>query len=173
MKNQLKTIALAIGLCSAILISSCGSDDSGPDFDFKDQNLQGVIDGLPFVFGEGTVEELTLDGGVLSFRLYHSDELFDDACDFFSTERVSVTFTTKVATGVTNLFFDINSFDGEFVSLINPSSTDGFPLTSLASIGAIEILSITDSEVTGRLDATLDAENTVNGNFTVNFCSPN
>lgn len=161
-----------------MLISSCGKDDdfgkdddSGPSYDFKDQNLQGTIDGFPFTYGEGTVELNTRDGeDVLFFDLYNSSEEITDICDFFGFgNEVSVFFTIPAEVGLYELSLDLSSFSGQTVTLFNPDGA----VNSIASTGAVEILTITETEVTGRMDATLDGNNTVNGNFTAVFCPEN
>lgn len=170
MKNSLYTFQLIICFCLLIFISSCGSDDkedSGPAYEFLDQNLQGLIDGISFTYGEGTVEASSFEEGELSIDLYHSDEEITDICDFFGFgEEVSVFFSIPAEVGIYELFIDFESFDGQTVTLFNPDGA----VNNIASIGAVEILSITDTQVKGRMDATLDGESTVNGNFTANFC---
>lgn len=171
MKNLFNYLPLIILLCLTLLISSCGKDDSGPSFDFKNQNLQGTIDGLPYTYGEGTVELTTIDGEEeLSFDLYHSSEDISEACDFFGFgDHVNVFFFIPAKVGVYQLSFDLSSFDGQTVTLYNPDGS----VNNIATLGAVEILTITETQVTGRMDARMDAENSVNGNFTVEFCPEN
>ncbi len=162
MKNLIKSILITCVLTLLIFTQSCGSDgESGPSYAFIDQNLQGSINGIPFVYAEGTVE-LTGSGDRLSFDLYDTDEIFDDVCAVFGFgEEVSVFFTGANEVGLYELSLESNT-----VTLFDPSET----LNVIASIGAVEILTITSTEVTGRIDARLDAGSTINGNFTVVFC---
>lgn len=172
MKNSLKLLLLTTGLSLISLISSCKKDDeSGPSYEFINQNLQGTIDGFAYTYGEGSVETTTRDGeGYLSFDLYHSSEDITDICDFFGFgNEVSVFFSTPAEVGLYELSLDFSSFSGQTVTLFNPDGA----VNNIASIGAVEILTVTETEVTGRMDATLDAENTVNGNFTAVFCPEN
>lgn len=171
MKNSLKILLMAAGLSLISLISSCKKDDeSGPSHEFINQNLQGAIDGIPFTYGEGTVEMITRDGKEhLSFDLYHANEEINEVCSFFGFgNEVSAFFSIPAEVGLYELSLNF-SYGGQTVTLFNPDGT----VNNIASIGAVEILTVTETEVTGRMDATLDAENTVNGNFTAVFCPEN
>ena len=153
MKTSIRLILISFSLCSILVITSCGGDDdSGPSYDFIDQNLQGTIDGLSFTFGEGTVEETTIEGEqMISFDLYHASEEFTDVCDFFGFgDEVSVFFFAPAEVGIYELSLDLSTFSGQTVTLFNPDGA----VNNIASIGAVEILTITDTEVTGRMDAT-------------------
>ena len=170
MKNQLKSILLTFVLLSVVFITSCGSDDeSGPSYAFIDQNLQGIIDGISFESKGGTFSE-GFDTGTLSVRIYDVSET-DEVCDIFGGESVSIIFSIPETVGLYELFIDLDAFEGQTVTLVNPNGEDGIPQNNIATIGAVEILSVSDTEVKGRMDATLDAQNTVNGNFSLSSCT--
>ncbi len=175
MKKQIRHSLPFLGLVFILTSISCGDDDSGSSVDFKDQNLQGTIDGLPYTYGEGFVEQETFnDMDQLSFNLFDVNEEFTDVCDIFGFgEEVSVFFNVPNATGLYELSFDFSSFSGQVVTLFNPNGEDGIPQNNIASTGAIEILTISETQVTGRIDARIDGDNTVNGNFTAVFCQTN
>ena len=175
MKNSTKLLLSILSLSFFLTTTSCDEDDPGSSFEFIDQNLQGTIDGLPYTFGEGTADAVNIDGeNELSFDLLDADENFTAVCDLFGFgDEVSILFSTPNEVGLYELFFDLSSFDGQTVTLLNPNGEGGVPNNIIASTGAVEILTITDSEVTGRIDARFDGDNTVNGNFTVIFCSTN
>ena len=61
MKRTAKLILYTSALLTTLFITSCGKDDdeSGPSYEFIDQNLQGTIDGQAFDFGEGEAELTT------------------------------------------------------------------------------------------------------------------
>lgn len=76
-------------------------------------------------------------------------------------------FDVQAAPGLYPLKWDMGSpSDIQTVTLLE---VDGF-VNHIATEGAIEILIITDTAITGRIDAHLDGDNTVNGNFTVDIC---
>ncbi|MEO9871226.1 hypothetical protein [Ekhidna sp.] len=162
-----------VSLAFSVFLPACGDDDSdsGPSFDFIDQDLQGSIDGISFTSKGGFFDE-GFDEGTISIRLYDVSEE-GDICEIFGNESVSASAILPDEIGIHELFFDISSFSGIVVNLVNPNGEDGIPQNNLAFIGAVEILSISETQITGRMDATLDSDNTVNGNFTVISCDAN
>jgi len=176
MKKHLSYSLMIFLILGTFLMTSCGDDNenSGPDYDFIDQNLQGRIDGLEYVFDEGRAEESFFTNGSLSIDLFDVSEVItEDICDFGFGDEIQVTFEIPDETGLFELSFDLSSFDGLVVNLLNPDGEDGIPQNNLASIGAVEILEISESSVSGRIDARLDSDNQVNGNFTAIYCPDN
>jgi hypothetical protein len=159
--KRIQSILLAGLLVSATLLFSCSKEDE-TSFSFKDQNLQGKIDGLPFNFGEGMVED---EDDTFLVSLFHEDESLS-ACEIGLEEYVSAFFMVPKEVGIYKLYFNLSNFDGQVVTLFNP---DGFQ-NNIATIGAIEILTITEGGITGRMDARMDSQNRINGNFSANFC---
>ena len=162
--HQLRHIKFSLVLfLTSLIISSCGDDDSGPSFSFKDQNLQGTIDGKPFEFGDGTVDTLEIQGESLYFNLFDSGEPIDNVCNIFGFgEEVNLFFYVPVAVGVYELGPQTRT-----VTLFDPAQT----LNIIVSSGAVEILSISEDEVTGRIDARFDGNSSVNGNFSAVYCT--
>lgn len=157
MKN-LYLLCLIFLVTSLISCSDDDSDNDGPSYEFKNQELQGMIDGQAFVLGEGTVSS---SDGELSLKLL-SDMETASACDQFgSGDFVRVFFTIAEAEGIVEL-----SFEEQTVTLFNPENT----LNIIITEGAVEITSISESSVSGKIDARYDDENFVNGNFTAEFC---
>jgi hypothetical protein len=171
MKNFLKDtfISSALILFFSFLIS-CGSDDSedtGPSYEFINQNTQGTIDGNSFDFGSGTVEVSPFDSNEFSLDLYDDSETFTDPCELFGFgDFVNVFFSVPNAVGLYELSIDFSGGnESRTVTLFNPETV----LNIIATEGAVEILSISDTELTGRIDVRA-GESFVNGNFTVVFC---
>ncbi|WP_436516147.1 hypothetical protein [Ekhidna sp. To15] len=170
MKNKFKSGLLTLGVISIILISSCSSDaETSPSFSFIDQNLQGTIDGISFTSKGGFYSEFSQEEEIL-MRIYDSTES-GEICDISSNESVLVSVMLSKKVGVYDLSFNVSPPDAITVNLVNPNSGDGFPSNSIAMVGAVEILTVSETEVTGRMDATFDIGNTVNGNFTVISCN--
>ena len=151
-------------ISSIIIFSSCSKDeDNGPAYEFLDQDLQGTIDGEAFVFGDGIVSS---SDGELSFDLL-SDMETESACEQFGFgDFVSVFFTIPEAEGIVELSLNLQSFEGQTVTMFNPETS----LNVIATEGAVEITSITETSVSGKMDVKYDGENFVNGNFTAVFC---
>lgn len=166
LKSLRITLVLILFSSSFLLLISCSNDDGpGLAFDFIDQNLQGTIDGISFTLGEGRAEESISNSEELSINLYDISEDIDDPCDFnFFGEHVRVVFTIPNAVGLYELG-DTDEDLARTVTLLNPSG----PTNIIALDGAVELLTITSSEVTGRIDARSGSD-AVNGNFVVPIC---
>ena len=162
-------------------VSSCNDDEDSPsyDYDFKDQNLAGTIDGLPFVLGEGRVVVVPYRGlfedeeeeDYLSFNLSHVNEQQGDegVCSSFEGNEVRVIGFIPAEIGIYE--FSGADFFEAIVNLSNPVNPDDIVNNILAPrMGAVDILTITDSEVTGRMDVFIDDESSINGNFSAVVC---
>lgn len=155
-------------LLSAIVISflnSCGgSEDASPAYDFKDQNMKGTIDGISWqvVSGKAEVSTSANDKYFLNF----SEKTIDNACNDFVFDGNRVFFSIPNAVGLYELQINTSTGDGQTATLFKGSEF----LNIIATEGAIEILTITDALVTGRIDAKADSESSVNGNFSVPLC---
>jgi hypothetical protein len=165
--NVRSTLRYQIILIAAFLFSC--SDDEGEDkntYSFKDQDLSGEIGGEAWTYEDGFVDEDTYDSEeIWDFRLFLEQE--ESACDVLFAEGDQILFFVPRVIGLYELSLN-SSFEGRVVNLIEDEDV---PVNNLASNGAIEILTVTETEITGRIDARLDRDNYVNGNFTVSFCT--
>lgn len=90
----------------------------------------------------------------------------DEGCDIMP-DGDRVFFTLPSNTGVHLLKFDFNDLEGSrTVTLFDDEEV----MNVIATEGAVEITSVTDTHVTGRIDARADEDNFINGNFTVPLC---
>lgn len=154
-----------LGMLWLVLVS-CGDDDDGPSYEFIDQNLQGEINGQTWSFVDGNAEISVFDDTKLSIEL--GAEELADPCDVFGLSGLTVFFSIANEVGLTELNFTFDE-NGQTVTLYDPDGSQNF----IATAGAVEILTITETEVTGRIDARYEGEdgNSVNGNFSVTFCA--
>jgi len=174
--KQLLAAALAV---SALLVLSCGNpasgnnsgDNSGGDWEFLNRNLQGNFNGKAYEFVSGYAEESYWDVGAFDIYLYDipvSDGL--DPWSFFAypmdVEQLRVSATVPAAVGVTELFFNMTTWENKTVNLYDLQDES---LNILVHIGAVEILEINETEgtVSGRISASNGQGDSVNGNFTV------
>ncbi|MEQ9404929.1 MAG: hypothetical protein RIM99_15160 [Cyclobacteriaceae bacterium] len=169
MKSALKTTGMFLLSLSLLFTISCSSDDEQAEaaYDFIDQNAQGSIEGNDFNFGSGKISDSNAENE-LFIKLYDDSETFTDPCDALGLgEFVNVFFSIPKEVGLYELTasFSIDE-EGQTVTLFNPATF----LNIVASDGAVEILTITAEQITGRIDARLDND-FVNGNFTAIFCS--
>ncbi|MBL7833825.1 MAG: hypothetical protein JNK18_07720 [Cyclobacteriaceae bacterium] len=152
-------------LLTCLTLACSDDDEKGSSYSFKEQDLQGEIEGGRWTYADGYVETTTLEGvESLSVNLMLTQT--SGACETFSIEGDQVFFTVPNEVGLYKLSFNLGSFSGQTVTLFDTETV----LNTIATKGAIEILTITDTEVTGRIDARADKDNFVNGNFTVSFC---
>lgn len=146
---------------------SCGGDESNddPTYSFADQDVEGIIDGQPFNFGEGSARDSPFNEEMLSIKLFDQNEDIADICIFFEAgNEVSVLFDIPNEVG----FYEL-ALGSRTVTLYNPDTERN----SLAVFGAVEILNITSTQVTGRIDAQADSQSQINGYFTVELCPTN
>lgn len=151
----------------ALLMLACSDDDAEKSgYAFKDQDLSGKIEGESWTYADGFAEtSIFEDEEILNIDLFLAQA--NPACEVEQREGDAVFFFVPNAVGVYHLSFDLGSFDGQVVTLLDDVD---IPFNTIATKGAIEILTITDTEVTGRIDARADGDNYVNGNFRVSFC---
>jgi hypothetical protein len=145
-----------------VILIGCGKDDPQPSYNFKDQTAAGEIEGVSWSFAEGTASD---NGVELSIDLMLDQP--DAPCDVFIPDGDEVFFSIPNAVGLYKLKFSFKS------GAVNQTATlfdEEETLNVICSEGAIEILMITDTEVTGRLDIRSDKDNYINGNFTVALC---
>ncbi|MDA0196784.1 MAG: hypothetical protein O2887_17150 [Bacteroidetes bacterium] len=163
MKTQILISFISI---STILLMPCGDDGSkSPKIDFKNQSLQGVVNKTPWQFVTGTAEISPFDAGKLSIDM--TAEAVTDPCNTFFFEGLRVFFSVTNEVGLYEFALDFNNPDAsQTITLYDPDGS----LNTIITEGALEILTITSTEVTGRIDGRYDDDNYVNGDFTVPFC---
>lgn len=162
----MKLLSKALIACLVVANFGCG-DDEGPAYEFKDQNLQGQINGKSWTFVDGNAEVNSFDDTRLSIEL--GAEALEDPCDFFSISGLRVFFSVKNEVTLTELNFSLDDEGGQTITLFDPEGNQNI----IATAGAIEILTITATEITGKMDARYEGDggDGVNGNFSVTFCS--
>jgi hypothetical protein len=142
---------------------SCGDDDGKKEYSFKDQHVQGELFEGSWEYADGSVNE---GEHMLGVTLYPAhDEVL---CSGTVNTQTMVGFPIPNEVGLYKLKSDPN-FPGLIV-LFTYFDSEG-PITLYVEEGAVEILTITETEVTGRIDAHKDDNNHINGNFVVLFCN--
>ena len=149
------------------ILSACGDDENDITFEFINQNLQGQIGGIEWGLVAGKAQDFTTNNDFLSMEMVGVAVV--DTC------QLSLPNTSKI-------FFEVPKQVGLYelkVGLQNPGITQTVTFfvaaenqNYIASQGAIEILEI-DLEnelLEGRLDARVDNQNFINGNFCLVLC---
>ena len=165
MRRLIWTLINAIALC-LLLLTSCSKDDESPVYDFKDQALAGAIEGVSWSYGDGYAST-TGEGATAKLHVTLVLPSEDEGCDIMP-DGDRVFFTLPSNTGVHLLKFDFNDLEGSrTVTLFDDEEV----MNVIATEGAVEITSITETHITGRIDARADEDNFVNGNFSVPLCN--
>ncbi len=160
----MKKASLLILSITAVLFS-CGGDDEKPSHNFKNQTLSGKIANTPWAYGDGYAEIYgTGDDSEIYIDMFK--DVDGEGCGSIP-EGNQVFFYVPNKVGVYKLKFDLNNLEAsQTITLFEDEGV----MNSIAAEGVIEITAITETTISGRIDAKVDAENNVNGNFTVNIC---
>ena len=152
-------------ILSAFVLSCSGDDnDDAYKYSFKDRDLSGKIAGDNWTYADGRAEESTFDDELmLDVSLILAQDV--PACETFGVEGDEVFFFIPREIGLYKLSVSLD-FQGRTVTLLDKEDFTNY----IAGEGAVEILSITETEVLGRMDVRYDGDNFVNGNFMVSFC---
>lgn len=165
MKNLFNVLVIfALGL----MMTSCGDDEgSSPNCNFSSGNLTGKIENVDWAFDTGKYSQFEdSDGTTLSINMFSSLDSAADPCSVFgSNDRIF--FSMPATLGVTELSFDFSDPNSQTVTLFDE---EGF-VNVIASDGCIELFTITDTEVTGRMNVSSGTDNFVNGEFTLIRCN--
>lgn len=154
----MKKIALFVCLTVAF---SCRENDSGPGYNFKDQDAMGEIAGGEWRYQDGYAD---VNGDEINLTLMSAQEDGGRGCDVFLPEGDQVFFSVPAEKGLYKLGLGV---DSRVVTLLDDEETFNY----LAVEGAIEILSISRTDISGRIDARNDEDdNFVNGDFRILIC---
>jgi hypothetical protein len=163
MRRIFWTVVNAIAL--ALLFASCSSEEQKPAHSFLDQDLSGKIEGESWTLGDGYAD-ITGEGTEAKLHVTLLLPHEGAGCDLMA-DGDRVLFSFPLYAGLHVLKFDFNDLENNrTVTLFDDEET----MNVIASVGAVEITSITDTEITGRIDARADDDNFVNGNFAVSLC---
>ncbi|MCF8374553.1 MAG: hypothetical protein K9H64_23245 [Bacteroidales bacterium] len=147
-------------------IISCGKDEDKPAYTFLDQEMQGKIGGDDWTLVTGSADIDHWDSTLLSLDFYGVE--ITDPCNYYQPAGNKVICSVPNQVGLYELNFDLSSDNIQTVTLYHRASE----LNNAAIEGAIEITLIdtTNGLVQGRIDAKIDSEYFVNGNFTLIYC---
>lgn len=162
-----KILFLSILSLTLLLNFSCSKDDGNQAaYSFIDQDLQGEFDGEAWHYSTGKVEVSYFDSTELDFEI--TSVTSNDPCsDNFLSQDV-ILFSIPDSVGLYELSLDFTG-NSQTVTLYD----SGTEMNNIATSGALEITKIdkVNGIVEGRMDATADSKNFVNGNFSITFCN--
>ncbi|WP_133259729.1 hypothetical protein [Pseudochryseolinea flava] len=143
-----------------VVLFSCKDDDSGPGYDFEDQDAMGEIDGKEWRYQDGYAD---VSNNEVRVTLMVAQD-GESGCDVFLAEGDQVFFTVPAEKGIYKLSLGA---DSRTVTLL---SDEEIPDNHIASEGAVEIVSISSTDVKGKIDARSSDDSFVNGDFRVLIC---
>jgi hypothetical protein len=165
--NTMKNLLIATTILLILNVFGGCSDESAPAYEFKDQNLKGKINNEPWNFVSGTAFYSNQSGKLLVNLLTLE---IPDPCKYFlidgNFDENRLYFSTPYQTGIFKLFINFDNGDEQTITLFDDSDH----LNIISDDGAIEITSISDNLITGKIDARVDGESFVNGNFSIPLC---
>lgn len=151
-----------------VLLYACSNDDSSADGSgdcaqtYTDQVAAGQFSGQPFTIVDG--KHRFVGTSENSFFSLYIDAIVGDLCGFpENTQSILFGFETELKVGNYPLSI-LNTVS------FNTHTGNGAADIVLATCGEIEVISITETEITGRLKAEADTSNFINGNFTAKRC---
>ena len=152
--KKTKLLAALIPVVALILFACSG----GKDYSFSDDAVSGKAGGTDVVFKYGrAMYDEVFDKPVIKYNLYTDDV---DVCLSFPNSEYQIMLNLPQDTGLYELDMMTNI-------TINWGSNN-----IICGDGAIHIVNInlSDSTITGKIDARSGEENFVNGTFTVPVC---
>lgn len=152
-------------ICFTLLLFCVAcSDDDEPSTNDLENPASGIIGGVDWQFDLGTAFFEEIDNKYTINLLGIAEGADNDGCNIIFPGEEYVRFTVDAEVGRTDIPFE---FSAQGVKFYPDRSVGGF---ELATDGYVEITAITDNQVTGVLDATLDSNNQVSGSFVVTIC---
>lgn len=149
-------------------LMSCNSDEDEQQDEctpeFSTSAATGVFMGDNFTFVEGTAEEDFANSAHFRIVLY-GEPVSGDACDGFNFDKPDSTiiFSVPMEVGLYDLGVD-------YSVTFNDASVTNEVNADVSLCGAVEIVSVNDTQVTGRLDVEANADSELNGTFTLERC---
>ena len=141
-------------LGAVMLCTACGSGG----FSIEERPLSGVVGGAPWSFVAGDTNAFLSDDDFFA-NLY--DREFN-TCEFGPAAGSSL---------ILNIPMQVGSYElGQFLTMTFVVEDDDGPLNLISTEGGIRVDEITDTTISGGVDATFDGDNSVNGLFELTIC---
>jgi hypothetical protein len=152
-----------------IVAFGCSKTEETPSstYEFKNQDVTGKINKVAWTYADGYADVSSSSGSEPRVRVSLVLAQSKKGCDIFLATGNQVVFSLPAKVGLYKLSFNLNGGTGYTATLLENAT---IPNNLIASDGAIEILTLTSTEITGRMDARYDGESFVNGNFKVAIC---
>lgn len=162
----MRTKILALFLFIAFACSK-KEEAPAPAYEFKNQDVSGKINSVAWTYVDGYADVSSASSGSepkVDVELVLAQP--KKGCDIVSVSGNQVFFFLPAKVGLYPLSFNLSGGASYTATLFEKATT----LNIIAGTGAIEILTLTNTEITGRIDARSDDKSFVNGNFKVAIC---
>jgi hypothetical protein len=160
----MRTKVLALLLISAV---ACSKKEEAPmpAYSFKNQEVSGKINNVAWAYADGFADLFSSGSEPkVDIKLFLAQP--SKGCNVVSVSGNQVFFFLPAKIGLYPLSFNLSGGASYTATLFEKATT----LNIIASTGAIEILTLSSTEVTGRIDARSDDKSFVNGNFKIAIC---
>lgn len=166
MKLKTTSLTILIILSGIILLTYCKKKEEEaplPPHNFLNQPMSGKVNGQEWVLGAG--------------RSIYTNPYYK----FFFSDSVNTTndLCNQTGFGKRAIIIAIPKIEQKIYGITYPGTSalqflivkeDGNSYYVNGASGALEVLSIDNEKITGRIDAKLNDSNYVNGNFTIQLC---
>lgn len=163
----------AILVLATLSFVACNKDDDDdtdntptPTYNFLNQPLQGEIAGVPWTYVTSKTDTSFLGSQDTAWATLYGAAA-SNPCNTFQPISDQVLCQIPLEVGVHEFFLDLQAFEGYTATLYDTASG----LNNIAVEGAIEVLGIVGNTIDAQMDLTIDAENFINGRFTVELCN--
>jgi hypothetical protein len=149
-----------------VLTFACSKKEEAPApaYSFKNQDAAGKINNVAWAYTDGYADVSSGQEPFVHVKLFLAQS--NKGCAITNATGNEVFFGLPAKVGLYNLNFNLSGGTSYTATLFERSTF----LNIIAGSGAIEILTLTGTEITGRMDARSDDQNSVNGNFKVAIC---
>lgn len=177
---KLKIISLIFSIM--VVSVSCKKDEdsdssSGYKANYKNQVLQGKINGVDWTFISGKILQDTsfFDMSKTQYSFTFTDTMITDTCfiNAYGRLQLQLEFSDKDPILAVKSHSLNNGYNEFSKSLVFVHFENNLAKFDIAYSGAFEILTVDEVNgiVTGRMDVRLNENNYVNGNFTLKYCN--
>jgi len=156
-----------LGWSFALILSACGGGDGGDDADNGGGNYQvgsgtlaGTIGGEPWTMVSGETDSFFSEGESEFWADLYQDPLATACMSSPTAYRNRVIASIPKTPGSYPMSLSLNA------TFVIEATTENL----IATKGVIEVDSVTATQIVGGAHIEYDAENTVNGRFTINVC---
>ncbi len=143
-----------------VMLAACGGDDGDTDEPIAEQNLTGLINGEAWDFAAGHTNAFLSEGEDTFFASLYADPF--EACGFGEPDGPHLILAIPKEPGERTLSLGLN-----MTFVLDNEDNDNL----VGTRGKIRVDEVTATTVTGAIRARFDADNEVEGEFSVTICA--